>query len=190
MSKSLQDQLLSLGLAQKKSATKRRGKAPARSQQKSQRPANQSPHTQKAGRSEATDSMEMDLARAYALRKKEEKQQAETARRQKQEEDRRRRQLNKEIGVIVKAHRLNDANAELSRNFMYKGRIRKIHLTAEQLRSVNQGELGVVYMSGGYHLLAREQLDAVRALSAEHVPDLTGTSDQDGEHPVPDDLIW
>ena len=92
--------------------------------------------------------------------------------------------------AIVKEHRLNDPNAEVARNFMYKGRIRKINLTPEQLRLVNQGDLGVVYLLGGYHLLPADQVDAARQLSAEHVPDLSGSADDDEEFPVPDDLIW
>ena len=56
---------------------------------------------------------------------------------------------------------------------------------------LDAGELGIVYLSGGYHLLAREHTEAVRRLSETHVPDLSvGTDDDDEEFPVPDDLIW
>ena len=190
MSKSLQDQLLSLGLAKKES---QKGTAKSRGPQKS-RPSRsaKSPHARTDGPGKAVSSSdeEIALARAYALRQQEEKRQAETAKRKKQEEDRRRRQLNTALKAIVKEHRLNDPNAEVARNFMYKGRIRKINLTPEQLKSVNQGELGVIYLLGGYHLLPAEQVEAVRQLSEEHVPDLSGSADDDEEFPVPDDLIW
>ena len=130
------------------------------------------------------------LIRAYALRKKEEQQQVETARKLKQEEVRRRRQLNKEIGAIVNSHRLNDPKAEVPRNFMYKGRIRKVHLTPEQLKALNKGELGIAYLTGSYHLLTHEHITAVRQLSEEHVPDLSSESEDDEGFPVPDDLVW
>jgi len=186
MSKSLQDQLLSLGLAKKDSGKKPPKKRSPQKPGKS-KPTRTSPRP--AGKSAAADE-EMALARAYALRQQEEKRQAEASKRKKQEEDRRRRELNIALKAIVKEHRLNDPNAEVARNFMYKGRIRKINLTPEQLKAVNAGELGVIYLLGGYHLLPAEQVEAVRQLSAEHVPDLSGPEDDDEEFPVPDDLIW
>jgi uncharacterized protein YaiL (DUF2058 family) len=73
---------------------------------------------------------------------------------------------------------------------MFKGRIRKIYVTAEQLKALNSGDLGIVYLSGGYHLLPAEQVESVRQLSAQHVPDLSVGSDEDGDYPVPDDLVW
>jgi uncharacterized protein YaiL (DUF2058 family) len=186
MSKSLQDQLLSLGLAKKETGKK----SPAKHAKPKSRAAR--PGGAASGRpvKKAADNEEMALARAYALRQREEKRQAEAAKRKKQEDDKRRRELNTALKVLVKEHRLNDPNAEVARNFMYKGRIRKINLTPEQLKLVNQGDLGVVYLLGSYHLLPAEQVDAVRQLSAEHVPDLSGASDDDEEFPVPDDLIW
>jgi uncharacterized protein YaiL (DUF2058 family) len=73
---------------------------------------------------------------------------------------------------------------------MFRGRIRKIHVTPDQLKALNGGELGIAYLSGGYHLLAKKDLEAVRKLSAEHVIELESEVDDDGDHPVPDDLIW
>ena len=193
MSKSLQDQLLSLGLARKKPGGKRTERASSRLHGKtaSSLAMPRKEHTNIiAARSKRDESAEMSLDRAYALRKQEEKKQADTARQLKQEEVRRRRRLNKEIGAIVNAHRLNDPKAEMPRNFMYKGRIRKIHLTPEQLKALNQGELGIAYLTGSYHLLAAEHVEAIRQISAEHVPDLGSDSEDDEEHPVPDDLVW
>lgn len=191
MGKSLQDQLLSLGLArdkperEKKNAGKKGRPEKARGAGHKKRPAGGS------GSHSKDKNAEMSLDRAYALRRKEEQQQAESVRKLKQEEVRRRRRLNREIGAIVNNHRLNDPKAEVPRNFMYKGRIRKIYLTSEQLKALNDGELGIAYLTGSYHLLAREHVEAVRQLSVEHVPELSGEPDDDEEEfPVPDDLVW
>ena len=190
MSKSLQDQLLSLGLARKKSRPVKKG-AGQKKHSTNTRGRNSSKDPVKGAGNIARESgAEMSLDQAYALRKKEEQQQVETARKLKQEEVRRRRQLNKEIGAIVNSHRLNDPKAEVPRNFMYKGRIRKIHLTPEQLKALNKGELGIAYLTGSYHLLTHEHITAVRQLSEEHVPDLSSESEDDEEFPVPDDLVW
>ena len=195
MSKSLQDQLLGLGLASKKpkkaraSSKRVSGKVGNRPDTRVSLPRR---NNQKSNhRAQQTAGEEVSLDRAYALRKQEEQKQADTARKRKQEEDRRRRQLNKEIKAIVSKHRLNDAAAEIPRNFMYRGRIRKISLTPEQLKALNAGEAGVVYLSGGYHLLAPEHVEAVRKLSGDHVPDLvTGETPDEEDFPVPDDLVW
>ncbi len=134
---------------------------------------------------------ELSLEKAYALKRREEQKQADKARRRKQAEDRQRRLLNNRIRDIVKAGRLNREDAEIARNFLFRGRIRKIQVTREQLTELNAGKLGIVYLSGGYHLLGLAQIEEVRALSAEHVVDLnTGDSDDDEEFPVPDDLSW
>ena len=138
----------------------------------------------------ADDGTEMSLNQAYALRKSEEQKQAAAARKQKQEEVRRRRRLNKEIGAIVNQHRLNDPKAEVPRNFMYKGRIRKIYLSPEQLTALNEGKLGIAYLTGRYHLLNSEHIEAIRQISTKHIPDLGGDASNDEDHPVPDDLIW
>jgi uncharacterized protein YaiL (DUF2058 family) len=190
MSKSLQDQLLALGLASKKPKKTRQTsrRAPGKD---NQRPGpGSSPKKGQGGGKQAAGG-EVSLDRAYALRKQEEKKQADTARKRKQEEDRQRRQLNNEIRAIVSKHRLNDGNAEVPRHFMYRGRIRKINVTPDQLKALNAGELGLAYLSGGYHLLAPEHVEEVRRLSAEHIPDLAaGEIEENSEHPIPDDLTW
>ncbi len=62
---------------------------------------------------------------------------------------------------------------------MYKARIRKVHVSAEQLAGLNSGKLGVVYLAGGYHILASEQIEEVKRLSPAHVPDLLSGGDDD-----------
>jgi uncharacterized protein YaiL (DUF2058 family) len=189
MSKSLQDQLLALGLANKK--PKKNRKPSARVQGKiSERSGRVISQKKGPGRGKSSAG-EVSLDRAYALRKQEEKKQADTARERKQAEDRQRRQRNNEIRAIVSKHRLNDAKAEVPRHFMYRGRIRKINLTPDQLKALNAGELGIAYLSGGYHLLAPEHVEVVRKLSAEHIPDFASVeTEEENEFPIPDDLTW
>ncbi len=177
MSGSLQDQLKALGLA---------GDKPKNTQKKSsRRPGNTSPkHTG----GECRKPGEFSLQKAYALKKQDEQRKADRARNRKLAEDRQRRLLNNEIRSIVKAHRLNRDDAEIGRNFIFRGRIRKLNVTAEQLKALNAGESGIAYLSGGYHLLAGEQVKAVRQISEEHIVDLSVESGDDGDHPVPDDI--
>ena len=73
---------------------------------------------------------------------------------------------------------------------MYRERIRKIYVTAEQNQALSSGELGLAYLSGGYHVLDREILEQVRAIAADHVVDFEAASEDEEDFPVPDDLQW
>ncbi len=179
MSKSLQDQLLSLGLAKKKPAGKERDTVRKTSAAKHQ-----------PGRRGSGNTAEVSLDKAYALREREEQRKADQARRKKQAEDRKRREINNEIRKIVEQYRLNSDKAEIPRNFMFRGRIRKLYVTPEQQQALHTGELGIAYLSGGYHLLAPEHLEAVRKISGDHIADLHAGDDNEDDHPVPDDLVW
>ena len=170
MSNSLQDQLRALGLAKEK---------PKKAKKKARR---------SGGKKQRRESI--SLQKAWALKEREERNQADHARRQKQAEDRKRREINRQIRAIVDRERLNDPGAEIARHFVFRGRIRKIDVTPSQLEELNAGKLGVVYLSGSYHLLAQQHVDAVRSISGGHVPDLGSDSADDGDHPVPDDLTW
>jgi uncharacterized protein YaiL (DUF2058 family) len=181
MGDSLQDQLLALGLADSQPEKRQRGR-----KTKTARRSGKS-----AGTPTREPGQELTLDQAYALREREEKQQAERAHRRKIEEERRRRELNQAIREIVTAGRRNRDDADIARYFMYKGRIRKLYVTAEQQQALAADELGIVYLAGSYHLLEPEALEAVRQLSVEHVVDLAAeTAGEDPDHPIPDDLVW
>jgi len=175
MSNSIKDQLMALGLAKQADKPKRRkpvGKRPVRT---------------------ARAPCEPSLDQAYRLREKQEKQAVEAKKEEKRLRDLKNQRINKEIQALVDAHKRNDPKAEIKRNFMYKGRIRSVLVTAEQLKSLNAAKLGVVFLRGGYYLVSPEHAEAARTISPDHVPDLGGAEpddDGDGEHKVPDDLIW
>lgn len=176
MGDSLQDQLRALGLA--------RSKPENGGGKKHRKPSRSEPIRPPAEG--------LSLQKAWALREREERRQGEQVRAARKAEQKERRRINTEIRKIVEAHGLNSTDAELDRNFMFKGRIRRLRVTDGQLKALNAGDLGIAYLSGGYHLLEREPLEAVRRLSPEHVVDLGGGEGDgdEGDHPVPDDLRW
>ena len=179
MGDSLQEQLRALGLAREKADRRAgRGRRKARGKQRAGRPA------ASASRGEPS------LDEAYALRERDERRAAERSRQAKLAEERRRREINEKIRRIVEECRLNRDDASVPRHFLYKGRIRKIYVTAEQQRALADGQMGLVYLTGGYHLLAIDPLEQVREISVEHVVDLEGSGPDEDEHPVPDDLVW
>jgi len=207
LSKSLQDQLLALGLAKtsareaprkqqsKPSAAARSGAAkPADSERRpfKPRPAQQTGSAKpgsiksgsvKSGSAKSAPDLKQDenisLEQAYRIREAQEKSAKQKAHEIKMEEDRRRAALNRQIKQIVDAGRLNLPDAAEGRYFLYKNRIRKVWVSPEQLLELNSGKLGVVYLAGGYHILASEQIEQVRQLSPDHVPDLLAGAEDD-----------
>jgi len=177
VSDSLKDQLIALGLAPQQQVQRRA--------RKPRKPGGA------AGGAARRSNDDISLEEAFRRRQQADKQQAEEARRRKQAEDKRRRHINAEVEALVSGQARNDPAAELKRNFLFKGRIRSVPVTEEQLRALNGGALAVVFLKGRYLLVEAAVAERVRAVSAEHVPDLaSGTAATEDDHPVPDDLMW
>jgi uncharacterized protein YaiL (DUF2058 family) len=175
MSNSLKDQLLALGLASKKTESRPR-------KQSRPKPAARKPKQSKA---------EISLDQAYRIRSKDDRQKKEQAVALKREQERQRREINQKIKVLIKESAVRDETADTKRNFIYKGRIRSVLATPGQIKEINSGLLGVVYLSGNYHLMPKDKIEEIRLFAADHIPDLAGTDREDEEdNPVPDDLTW
>jgi len=175
MSNSLKDQLLALGLAPKKTTNRPK-----------------KPPTQKSGPVKPRENdPEISLDQAYRIRNRDERKQKERAAALKREQERRRRETNQKIKKSIKDHSIRDETADSKRNFLYKGRIRSVLATPEQINDINKGSLGVVYLSGNYHLMPADKIEEIRDYAPDHIPDLSGTESEDEkDNPVPDDLIW
>ena len=207
MSTTLRDQLLGLGF---KDAPK-----PERKPKPEQRPR-PSPAAAKAGQggkpahaqgnrkpgnrpaSKPTRSREeIDLAKAYAIRAQKEKDERIEAERLKQEEARQRREAKARLAELLVGKALNAADADHVRHFEYGGKIKRIHVTAAQLKALNAGELGVVQMDGRYLLVDAGMLAQAAEIFAPAValkvdPDAPAQDDpySDPQYQVPDDLVW
>lgn len=198
MSNSLKDQLLGLGFSAPKQEPRR---APAA------RPAHDRPgkaaRTGKPARggkpaARATKSREdIDLAKAYAIRAQKEKDERIEAERQKQEAARLRREARARLAQFLEGKPLNAADAEHVRHFEYGGKIKRIHVTADQLKALNAGELGVLQQDGRYLLVDAATLAGAEAIFPDAValkvdPDAPAADDPyaDPRYQVPDDLVW
>ncbi|MEO5596446.1 MAG: DUF2058 family protein [Lysobacteraceae bacterium] len=140
---------------------------------------------------------EIDLGKAYALRAQHEKNERIDTERLKQEAARIKREAKAKVAELLKDQSLNLVDAELTRHFEYNGKIRRVHVTEAQLKSINAGELGVVQLDGRYLLvadtLAREVEALLPSLLALLVdPDAPVANDPyaDPQFKVPDDLVW
>ena len=140
---------------------------------------------------------DIDLAKAYAIRARKEKDERIEAERLKQEEARLRREAKAKLEAFLKDKALNAADSEHVRHFEYGGKIKRIHVTAEQLKALNAGALGVLQMNGRYLLVEAAVLDAAQAIFAQAValkvdPDALASDDPyaDPQYQIPDDLAW
>jgi uncharacterized protein YaiL (DUF2058 family) len=211
MSNSLRDQLLGLGFkgapkpdkpAQKRDNRPQQAKAgqggkPAHAGRKPEHRAGahkpqQKPQSQKGMRRE-----DIDLAKAYAIRAQKEKDERIEAERLKQEEARQRREAKAKLAEFLAGKSLNAADAEHVRHFDYGGKIKRVHVTADQLKALNAGELGVVQQDGRYLLvdaatLAQAETIFAAAVALKVDPNAPAEEDpySDPQYQVPDDLVW
>ena len=203
MSNSLKDQLLGLGFSAPKPEPRKpqppkkggqggkpssaHGAKHAADKGRGNRPA---PHKPRARE-------DIDLAKAYAIRAQKEKDERIEAERLKQEEARLRREAKAKLKDFLADKSLNAAEAEHVRHFEYGGKIKRIHVTAEQLRALNAGTLGVVQQDGRYLLVDADTLAQAEAIFAQAIalkvdPDAPAAADpySDPQYQVPDDLVW
>ena len=203
MSNSLKDQLLGLGFSAPKPEPRKpqpakktgQGGKPAHAQANRKpggKPAPHKPQLQKGMRRE-----DIDLAKAYAIRAQKEKDERIEAERLKQEEARLRREAKAKLAGFLVGKSLNAAEAEHVRHFEYGGKIKRIHVTAEQLKALNAGTLGVVQQDGRYLLVDADVLAQAEAIFAPAValkvdPNAPSQDDpySDPQYQVPDDLTW
>ena len=140
---------------------------------------------------------DIDLAKAYAIRAQREKDERIEAERLKQEDARLRREAKAALATLLQGKALNAGDAEHVRHFEYGGKIKRIHVTAEQLKALNAGELGVVQQDGRYLLvdaatLAQAEATFAPAVALKVDPDAPTGDDpySDPQYQVPDDLAW
>lgn len=210
MSDSLRDQLLGLGFKpsakperpqEKKPASAHgrppQGKPDARRQGAAARGPQQRAGHRAGPKPVQRGREEMDLAKAYAIRAQREKDERIAAEAAKQEEARKRREARAKLAELVKDKALNIADADIARHFPYGGKIKRIYVTADQLKALNAGELGVLQLDGRYLLVpadlvaqAAEIFPPAVALKVD--PDAPAEDDPyaDPKYQVPDDLVW
>ena len=214
MTISLRDQLLGLGFKdapkperkpQQKPAPgkspppeQRRGGKPVRADNRPHRkPAPHAAASHKPAQDKPRTREDIDLAKAYAIRAQREKDERIEAERLKQEDARKRREVKAKLAGLIAGKGLNAADADHVRHFEYGGKIKRIHVTADQLRALNAGELGVLQQDGRYLLVTAALLAEAEAIFAPAValkidPNAPVEADPyaDPQYQVPDDLVW
>jgi len=197
MSISLRDQLLGLGFTPAASAPKKGVPAQSRRPKPKHSGSTTTTSAARVKTPQARSQDEIDLAKAYAIRAQREKHEHLEAERQKQDAARQRREAQAKLTTFLDGKALNIAEAEIARHFEYGGKIKRIYVTAEQLKALNAGELGVVQLKGRYLLVNAEVLAEAEAIFPPAIalkvdPDTASEDDPyaDPKYQIPDDLIW
>ncbi len=199
MSISLRDQLLGLGYKEAPKPERKPKPAPhaAKPKRGEPAPASGKRHDRKPQHRKPQSREDIDLAKAYAIRAQKEKDERIEAERLKQEEARKRREAKAKLAGFLAGKALNANDADHVRHFEYGGKIKRVHVTAEQLKALNAGELGVVQMDGRYLLVDAATLAQAEAIFAPAIalkvdPDAPAEADpySDPQYQVPDDLVW
>jgi uncharacterized protein YaiL (DUF2058 family) len=190
MSNSLKDQLMGLGFKSSPKQTQApQVKAKHQNQTKKRPEAAVKVHLKQPN--------DFDLATAFALRQKEEQRMREQAEREKQEQARLRKVAKEQVCQLLKDQILNVPDADIARHFPYSGKIKRVYVTAEQLRAINAGELAVVQHLGKFCIVdtaialqVQKIIPALLALHCDGNQQELPEEYADPQFHVPDDLIW
>lgn len=136
------------------------------------------------------DAQATDLARAYAMRAQEDARERKQAKAETEAKARERKEIKRKLQQALAGNALNKPDAEQARHFEYGGKIRRVHVSDEQLAALNEGRLAVVQAEGRYLLVTREVAEQVQAIAAKHVALLIDPDAADADDGVPDDLVW
>ena len=184
MTDSLRDQLLGLGFKAPAKPANPAKPAPARA-----RNAARNERRKPAPARPSRPRDDIDLAKAYAIRAQKEKDERIAAEREKQEAARVRREARAKLASRLEGKSLNDPAADIARHFEYGGKIKRIHVTADQLKALNTGVLGVVQVDGRYLLVDAATLAEAEAIFPPAVA-LKVDPDAPAEDDIPPDLVW
>jgi uncharacterized protein YaiL (DUF2058 family) len=190
MAESLRDQLLKSGIVKQVRDEKRPSPPKGAPPFKGGKPAHPKPHA--SSKPQGKGQGEIDLAKAYAIRAHTEANERKRAEQAAAEEARLRRERKQKIQQLLAGKTLNKPEVDHVRHFEYGGKIRRVHVDAQQLAAINAGELGVVQQQGRYLLVSRELAEQVREIDPQQVALLSepGSEGGVGEDGVPDDLMW
>lgn len=185
MSDSLRDQLLKAGFAPKRADKPHQPEAHKPGKHAGKAAVAQAPKKKPAN--------DFDLARAYAMRAQTEKAEREQAQREAQQQTQERRERKRRLHELLNgAAQGVPADAEHVRHFPHADKIRRIHVSADQLAGLNKGELGVVVQGGRFILVKRE----IALKAGEIAPDAIAllvdpnAPPDEADDGVPDDLMW
>ena len=99
--------------------------------------------------------------------------------------------LRRRIEALIESERLNDPQADLPYHFVKGKRIKRIYVTEAQRLKLTSGDIVVAALEGNHHLMTASGAQKLLELAPQTVVcGGTDASEDEGEHPVPDDITW
>lgn len=180
---SLADQLLNMGVVDKKKAKK--------SQHQKRQVANKNRKAVKSGKEIQSDSLQEKIDKTTR-----EKQQQDLELNKQRDADLASKALVAEVGQIVQQHTIEiPKEADLAYNFTHNNKVKKLYINSELQKELVQGYLAIVVIGEGYALIP----DKIAARVESRLPELvirsqgeqtTDENDPYAGYQIPDDLMW
>lgn len=183
MGKSFQEQLLQLGLVDKKKASKT----------KKQQHQNKKQNSKAGKKHVAVDE------NALLVQQAEEKKKARARKLNLQREEKlAKRAKDAQVKQFVEQNRLEKDDRGIAYRFTVSGKIQRIFVSKEIADQLSDGRLGIVGLAGQFEVVPRAIIDKIQSVNDRVVVSINAAStkvESDPEDPyagfeVPDDLMW
>ncbi|MFK8017033.1 MAG: DUF2058 domain-containing protein [Gammaproteobacteria bacterium] len=177
MTKSLQEQLLGIGLANKKQAKK----------------ITQAKNKKRKARGKKPPPP--DAVKEKIVREAAQKARRDRELNRKREETASARAQRSQIAQLIDVHAVKRDKADIAHRFVYQGKVKQIYVEKAQQALLASGKLRIVFDRKNFHLVDASGADKVALRDVDAlvplVQDTTDSADDDYKgFEVPDDLMW
>lgn len=185
MAESLQDQLLKMGVVDKKKAKK--------TQHNKRQNVNKNRKAVKSGKEVKQEGIQKDLEQAAR-----EKQQRDLELNRRRDEARAKKALYVEVLQIIEQNTVKiPKEAEIAYNFTFDAKIRKIYVTEEQRKQLTLGQLAIAVDDKKHRLIPDKVAEKIESRLPSAVVRFESSSesksdenDPYADYEIPDDLMW
>ncbi len=180
---SLQDQLLNMGVVDKKKAKK--------SQHQKRQTVNKNRKAVKSGKEVQTDGMQQKIEQTAR-----EKQQRDLELNKQRDAEQAEKALVAEVGQIIDKHSIKiPKEAEIAYNFSYDNKIKKLYVSSEQQKELMQGYLAIAVTGDSYALIPDKIAERIESrlpalVVRSQAEQATDENDPYADYEIPDDLMW
>lgn len=181
MGKTFQEQMLALGLVEKKRVNEAKKQKHKKKKQQS-------------GKKQVVVDENAILARKAQEKKKERARQLN----QQREEKLQKREETARIKQLVETHRLEKDEKGKPFRFNVDGKIQRIFVSGEVSELLSNGGLGIVRITDQYEVVPKNVIEKIQAINAKVFVSLSSktaesepdTDDPYADYKIPDDLMW
>ncbi|RLA19083.1 MAG: DUF2058 domain-containing protein [Gammaproteobacteria bacterium] len=183
MAGSLQDQLLNIGVADKKKSKK--------AKHDKRQDATKSRQARKSGVKATPKEIQQQLDKA-----RQDKQQKDLALNQQRNSERAEKALVADVRQIIVTQAVEiPKEAEVAYHFEHDKKVKKLYVTDEQQKQLTRGQLAIAIIDDGYRLIPDKMAEKIESRLANMVIRIQSESVSEEDDPyadyqIPDDLMW